>query len=100
MLERLLSKIIEGPGCWQWNGWHAHGYGYFHHDDGRDWRAPRAVYSLLVGPIPDGMLVCHHCDNPSCVRPDHLFCGTHSDNTRDCIAKGRWNNGWTKHRSS
>jgi len=56
-------------------------------------RAHRWAYETFVGPIPDGLGVCHHCDTPSCVRPDHLFVGTQKDNVRDCISKGRFATG-------
>lgn len=49
----------------------------------------RVVYEMLVGPIPPGMCVCHHCDNPICVRPVHMFTGTQGDNVIDCLTKGR-----------
>jgi len=56
-------------------------------------RAHRAAYELAHGPIKDGMLVCHRCDNPKCVNVDHLFLGTNDDNMKDCKRKGRTNMG-------
>lgn len=93
MAKRLWAKVTRSDGCWIWTGaTHPNGYGHLRGEGGV--AAPfvyahRAVYELTFGPIPDGLSVCHTCDNPRCVRPDHLWLGTASDNMRDCVAKGR-----------
>jgi hypothetical protein len=80
-----------GDGCWLWTDTiNDHGYGVIRHEKRRV-RAHRYSWELHYGPIPDGLLVCHRCDVPRCVRPDHLFVGTHADNRADCVAKGRAN---------
>lgn len=77
-----------GP-CWVWTaGRFACGYGQF--AKGRPSRyAHRISWALANGPVPDGLWVLHKCDNRPCVRPDHLFLGTHADNMRDMVEKGR-----------
>lgn len=75
--------------CIEWNkGRNRKGYGVAYRD-GRCWRAHRLAWVDAHGPIPDGLLVLHRCDNPSCVNVDHLFLGTAADNTADMIAKDR-----------
>ena len=64
------------------------GYGRVWHN-GKMVRAHRLAYETHVGPIPKGMFVCHRCDNPPCINPEHLFLGTTTDNIRDAVAKGR-----------
>lgn len=89
---RLLAKIdIEvGSGCWRWTGAKVpQGYGLIKRKDGAQLRAHRVAYELAVGPIPTGMFICHRCDKPDCVRPSHLFVGTHMDNMADMVTKGR-----------
>lgn len=90
--ERFWAFVEVVGDCWEWRGNASpRGYGQF----GRGGRtegkamAHRWSYERYVGPITDGLYVCHACDNPPCVRPDHLFLGTQLDNIRDMITKGR-----------
>ena len=88
LAERFWPRVRKGDGCWEWQGHRSsHGYGKIG-CGGKDIGTHRVAWELAHGPIPAGMHVCHRCDNPPCVRPDHLFLGTHSDNMRDLAEKG------------
>lgn len=84
-------------GCWEWNAYRARtGYGLVRLSSdkhGMPRYTHRLAYELAKGPIPEGMEVCHSCDNPPCINPDHLFLGTRRDNMRDAVRKGRVANG-------
>ena len=91
-VANFWSRVDKSGECWIWTGCRLKGgYGQLGHPDGsgRQVRAHRLAWELSHGPIPAGLLVCHTCDNPPCVRPDHLFLGTTSDNVHDARAKGR-----------
>lgn len=89
---RFWEKVqrAEGGACWEWTAclFTNSGYGCFLYERKLQ-GAHRVSWNLAHGPIPDGLWVLHKCDNRKCVRPDHLFLGTPTDNVRDMFAKGR-----------
>ena len=91
LLDRLLNKIEinQYTNCWEWIGSTNNlGYGFIR--DGKGMRtAHRVSYEEHIGVIPKGMCVCHTCDNPKCINPNHLWLGTRKQNTQDMISKGR-----------
>ena len=89
-IERFhkLYTIDEETGCWNWNSANS-GYGIFWVDN-ENVNAHRWYWQYLKKQtLPSDLYVCHHCDNPPCVNPDHMFIGTNSDNQLDAIKKGR-----------
>lgn len=86
---RFWDQVEKTPSCWLWKGWKLNsGYGETS-VNGKRITAHRLSYRLANGPIPKGKIIMHQCDQPLCVRPDHLFLGTDADNTADKIAKRR-----------
>lgn len=89
--ERLWSRIEKSGGqdaCWPWLGYTVKGYGRLMYR-GKRVMAHRVAYELTYGPVDEELDVLHHCDNPPCCNPAHLFKGTNDDNVADKVSKGR-----------
>lgn len=89
--EAILKRVIkDDAGCWNWSAARdKNGYGKMSSGSEYSKYAHRVSYDVFVGTIPKGINVCHKCDNPSCVNPEHLFLGTQKDNIHDMHSKGR-----------
>jgi hypothetical protein len=97
VLRRFWSKVDQSGDCWEWTAARNHaGYGQFRWEmlgsKSQMQQAHRVSWYLHFSDIPPELHVCHHCDNPRCVRPAHLFLGTDADNHRDSVRKGRATN--------
>lgn len=86
--ERFWSKVKKTNKCFYWTAYKFNGYGRLN-VNGKNTPAHRFSYELNKGKIPSGMCVCHSCDNPLCVNPEHLWLGTRKDNNLDRTSKGR-----------
>ena len=94
--DRFWKRVEKGTnsGCWFWKGAKdRRGYGHLGRGgkDTKNYMAHRVSYEIHIGIIPEGLIICHSCDNPNCVNPFHLFAGTNSDNQKDSFNKGRHN---------
>lgn len=95
--DNFFKKIkIKKDYCWDWTGAKGTGgygmFAVFRKGKMRNFKASRVSYFLFNKKDPKSKIVCHSCDNPSCVNPWHLFLGSHKDNTRDCVNKNRQRN--------
>lgn len=88
-VARFWGYVRKSPGCWIWTGARVRGYGQFSVGHGVPKRAHRVAWTLANGPIPDDLHILHSCDVPLCCNPAHMRLGTHQENMRDSVGKGR-----------
>jgi len=89
-IDRFWKRVRKTESCWIWTGTATRkGYGTFYLWQNVPIRSHRFSWMIHFGDVPEESLVCHHCDNRLCVRPDHLFVGSHLDNQRDKVEKRR-----------
>lgn len=90
LADRFWSNVHKTDGCWLWTGTYQR-YGVISRPGRQNGRvyAHRLSWEIHNGEVPEGLSVCHTCDNTKCVNPKHLFLGTHNDNMKDCLDKGR-----------
>lgn len=100
VLSRIMFYTEKTDTCWNWTGGkNSSGYGCLNTKNGSE-LAHRLSYDEFNGDIPSGSFICHKCDNPGCVNPEHLFLGTSKDNYDDMVSKGRnTNKGSNQHNS-
>ena len=90
LIKRFWEKVDKSGDCWTWKASkNKQGYGRFGIGAGKAVNASRVSWSIIKGSIPEGMFICHKCDSPSCVNPDHLFLGSRQDNIDDMMIKKR-----------
>ena len=103
IIEQLKTcYMIYEKGCWIWQGlMFGNGYGRLARHlniSAFSCRAHIAAYQMYVGPVSEGLLVCHHCDVKRCINPEHLWLGTNQDNQIDAAIKGKFETYWTAER--
>lgn len=91
--QKFEANFDKTDGCWNWKGTiEGYGYGVLDHNFKR-YRGHVLALEFDGRPVPKGMVACHHCDNPRCVRPSHLYVGTVQDNANDAVARDRISKG-------